>query len=83
MARSTLTVAELQAQAMLLGDGWSYDADDHTFNKRGEWPMLDADTLEEIRVSRYKDLNRFQYVVCGQLGAVDYDQWKKELLGYD
>lgn len=92
--RSALTVAELRAQAMLLGDGWSYDPDDHTFTKinrhvrdesRLRLVILDADTMEQINIhnSACVDLDRFQYVVCGRLGAVDYDQWKKEFLAYD
>ncbi len=69
--RSTLTVAELTTQAMLLGDGWFYDEGDHTFNlpTRPRRIELDADTLEPLDP---EENHRYMQVKRGEIGASDY-----------
>lgn len=82
MAKSALTIAELDAQAVLLG--LHYDKEDHTFFKtstlNSDFPLeeYDADTLELIppehgvRVWR----ERRTMVRAGTLGAKDNDHEK-------
>lgn len=90
MSRSKFTVAELQAQGMLLGM-W-YDVDDHTFNNLsgGDSDLLpaqivDADDFEaayNVWTDTDKQQDRFELVRTGQIGACDYEQYKEQLLGY-
>lgn len=89
MARSEFTVAELQAQGMLLGM-W-YDMDDHTFCKWNADPtkdafFMDADTHEEVygAPEPFADYmqDRHALVRAGQIGACDYLQYKEKILGY-
>jgi len=82
---SKFTVEELRAQGMLMD--MFYDAEDHTFNKVGVTIMhhdipstiIDADTHEPW--DRVTD--RFKLVSAGEIGASDYLQYKRKMLGYE
>lgn len=84
MALCELTIAELDAQADAMGEGWWYDSSDHTFNwnkrwRGKKWPSrgLDADTLEELpRPWKTAKVYRERKVLVreGLLGAPD--KWR-------
>lgn len=72
MPRSTMTVEQLQAAAMLMGSDVWYDHHDHTFmvppKNGGAAGALCADTMENVD----HDYNeRCRRVRAGELGAVD------------
>ena len=76
--KSKFTIAELQAQGMLLGM-W-YDADDHTFNKtmpHKEVHSFCADTMTPMEIVSHGGcwiIDRQREVQSGKLGASDYDR---------
>ncbi|QIG66866.1 hypothetical protein EVB41_036 [Rhizobium phage RHph_TM3_14A] len=84
MPRSPYTIEQLKAMAMLLGDGWWYDTEDHMFClERGEYMMaenLDPDTMEPVygpipgvgNAAIYHA--RADKVTRGELGAADYPE---------
>jgi len=77
MARGEF-LEKMDAMAMLIGDGWWYDATDHTFNSptgNGEGrTMLDADTMERmpyqgpISINNSEYLHRVKRVERGEIG---------------
>lgn len=76
MAKSELTIAELEVQAMML-NMWYYRFD-HTFNRDAgagvTFAILDPDTMEEIKITA-DDQNypmRLCEVEAGTIGAKDY-----------
>ncbi len=81
MTVSQFTIEELRAQGMLMG-AW-YDMEDHTFNYmvtgEGLSKIIDADTHEPWT----DGTDRFNLVKTGQIGAKDYLQFRKEMLGYE
>lgn len=72
MARDTRTVEELEAAAMLLGDGWWYDRKDHTFNFDNEAGLtkdvLCADTMAVLFTVGMIDRRRRDDVKQGLIG---------------
>lgn len=74
--RSRLTVRELQAAAMLLGDGAAYDHLDHTFmvTDPGNGPRhaFCADTMEN---ADHSYVRRCDMVRKRLIGASDYEEY--------
>ena len=81
---SKFTVEELRAQGMLME--MFYDAEDHTFNRLENGApldlpsnIIDADTHEEWDGVT----DRFKLVRAGEIGASDYLQYRRNMLGYE
>lgn len=86
--KSTLTVAELQAAALLLGEEWWYHPSDHTFNcnindgiDNDHLLELDADTMEPVPLDRGMIGVRTRAVQNGEKGAKDYGEWQQATQG--
>lgn len=83
MPRSKLTVEELKAAAMLLGDKWWYDPHDHSFclnNEQGVYiQALCADTMEQLYLEKFHPsfTDRQNAILAGELGAADHDEWEQ------
>ncbi len=80
MTLSKFTIAELRAQGMLMD--MFYDMEDHTFNRTSfptDTKIIDADTHEDWDGIE----DRFNKVRAGLIGASDYLQYRKEMLGYE